>query len=143
MKDLIMSPKDKPFILIARVRVLPGKVEDYLKIAAVVDAEVEKTEPGMLFHNFDADPTDSLQFTWTELYRDDNSLIKHLNNPPVQDYVQKHLELAESIEVEIYGTLDDKTIEYLTLVWGEAGIPFKYLKSTRVGYVRDSILGRD
>tara|TARA_Y100000588_G_scaffold174819_1_gene188876 strand:- start:71 stop:496 length:426 start_codon:yes stop_codon:yes gene_type:complete len=141
MKDLIMSPKDKPFILIARVRVLPGKVEDYLKIAAVVDAEVEKTEPGMLFHNFDADPTDSLQFTWTELYRDDNSLIKHLNNPPVQDYVQKHLELAESIEVEIYGTLDDKTIEYLTLAWGEAGIPFKYFKSTRVGYVRDSILG--
>ncbi|MEC7882590.1 MAG: antibiotic biosynthesis monooxygenase family protein [Verrucomicrobiota bacterium] len=136
-----MSPKDKPFILIARVRVLPGKVEDYLKIAAVVDAEVEKTEPGMLFHNFDADPTDSLQFTWTELYRDNNSLIKHLNNPPVQDYVQKHLELAESIEVEIYGTLDDKTIEYLTLVWGEAGIPFKYFKSTRVGYVRDSILG--
>ncbi len=136
-----MSPKDKPFILIARVRVLPGKVEDYLKIAAVVDAEVEKTEPGMLFHNFDADPTDSLQFTWTELYRDDNSLIKHLNNPPVQDYVQKHLELAESIEVEIYGTLDDKTIEYLTLAWGEAGIPFKYFKSTRVGYVRDSILG--
>ena len=131
MKDLIMSPKDKPFILIARVRVLPGKVEDYLKIAAVVDAEVEKTEPGMLFHNFDADPTDSLQFTWTELYRDDNSLIKHLNNPPVQDYVQKHLELAESIEVEIYGTLDDKTIEYLTLAWGEAGIPFKYFKSTR------------
>ena len=117
MKDLIMSPKDKPFILIARVRVLPGKVEDYLKIAAVVDAEVEKTEPGMLFHNFDADPTDSLQFSWTELYRDDNSLIKHLNNPPVQDYVQKHLELAESIEVEIYGTLDDKTIEYLTLAW--------------------------
>jgi len=141
MKDLIMSPKDKPFILIARVRVLPGKVEDYLKIAAVVDAEVEKTEPGMLFHNFDADPTDSLQFTWTELYRDNNSLIKHLNNPPVQDYVQKHLELAESIEVEIYGTLDDKTIEYLTLAWGEAGIPFKYFKSTRVGYVRDSILG--
>lgn len=141
MKDLIMSPKDKPFILIARVRVLSGKVEDYLKIAAVVDAEVEKTEPGMLFHNFDADPTDSLQFTWTELYRDDNSLIKHLNNPPVQDYVQKHLELAESIEVEIYGTLDDKTIEYLTLAWGEAGIPFKYFKSTRVGYVRDSILG--
>ena len=136
-----MSPKDKPFILIARVRVLPGKVEDYLKIAAVVDAEVEKTEPGMLFHNFDADPTDSLQFTWTELYRDDNSLIKHLNNPPVQDYVQKHLELAESIEVEIYGTLDDKTIEYLTLAWGEARIPFKYFKSTRVGYVRDSILG--
>ena len=134
-----MSPKDKPFILIARVRVMPGKVEDYLKIAELVDAEVEKTEPGMLFHNFDADPTDPSQFTWTELYKDDASLINHLNNPPVQDYVAKHLELAESLEVEIYGTLDDETAEYLNAVWGDAGIPFKYFKSTKVGYVRDSI----
>jgi len=134
-----MNPKDKPFILIARVRVMPGKVEDYLKIAELVDAEVEKTEPGMLFHNFDADPTDPLKFTWTELYKDDESLINHLNNPPVQDYVAKHLELAESLEVEIYGTLDDKTVEYLKTAWGDAGIQFKYFKSTRVGYIRDSI----
>ena len=134
-----MSPKDKPFILIARVRVMPGKVEDYLKIAELVDAEVEKTEPGMLFHNFDADPTDPSQFTWTELYKDDASLINHLNNPPVQDYLAKHLELAESLEVEIYGTLDDETAEYLNAAWGDAGIPFKYFKSTKVGYVRDSI----
>ena len=137
-----MNPKDKPFILIARVRVKSGKVEDYLKIAELVDAEVEKTEPGMLLHNFDSDPTDPLQFTWTELYKDDESLINHLNNPPVQDYVAKHLELAESLEVEIYGTLDDKTVEYLTVAWGEAGIPFKYFKSTRVGYIRDSIVVR-
>ena len=135
-----MNPKDKPFILIARVRVKSGKVEDYLKIAELVDAEVEKTEPGMLLHNFDSDPTDPLQFTWTELYKDDESIINHLNNPPVQDYVAKHLELAESLEVEIYGTLDDKTVEYLTVAWGEAGIPFKYFKSTRVGYIRDSIV---
>jgi quinol monooxygenase YgiN len=134
-----MSPKDKPFILIARVRVMPGKVEDYLKIAELVDVDVEKTEPGMLFHNFDADPTDPSQFTWTELYKDDVSLINHLNNPPVQDYLVKHLELAESLEVEIYGTLDDETAEYLNAAWGDAGIPFKYFKSTKVGYVRDSI----
>ena len=118
---------------------MPGKVEDYLKIAELVDVEVEKTEPGMLFHNFDADPTDPSQFTWTELYKDDVSLINHLNNPPVQDYLAKHLELAESLEVEIYGTLDDETAEYLTAAWGDAGIPFKYFKSTKVGYVRDSI----
>jgi quinol monooxygenase YgiN len=134
-----MSPKDKPFILIARVRVMPGKVEDYLEIAELVDAEVEKTEPGMLFHNFDADPTDPSQFTWTELYKDDASLINHLNNPPVQDYLAKHLKLAESLEVEIYGTLDDETAEYLNAAWGDAGIPFKYFKSTKVGYIRDSI----
>jgi hypothetical protein len=47
--------------------------------------------------------------------------------------------LAESLEVEIYGTLDDETAEYLKAAWGDAGIPFKYFKSTKVGYIRDSI----
>ena len=57
----------------------------------------------------------------------------------MQDYLVKHLELAESLEVEIYGTLDDETAEYLKAAWGDAGIPFKYFKSTKVGYIRDSI----
>ena len=93
-----------------------------------------------LFHNFDADPSDSHKFTWTELYRNDAALLNHLNNPPVQDYVQKHMEIAESLEVEIYGTLSDETFNFLTDAWNEAGIPFKYFKTTRVGFVRDSIL---
>ena len=42
-------------------------VDEYLKIASEVDNAVEHTEPGMLFHNFDADPTDPLSFTWTEI----------------------------------------------------------------------------
>jgi len=133
-----MNPKNSPFVLIARVRVSPGKVDDYLAIAAEADAAVEKTEPGMLMHNFDADPDDPLQFTWTEIYRDDESLIAHINNPPVQEYGKKHLELAESIEVEIYGTLTDETVDYLTRTWDEAGIPFKYFRTTDVGYHRES-----
>ena len=133
-----MNPKHSPFVLIARVRVSPGKVDDYLAIAAEADSAVKETEPGMLMHNFDADPDDPLQFTWTEIYRDDESLIAHINNPPVQEYGKKHLELAESIEVEIYGTLAKETVDYLDRVWGEAGIPFKYFKSTDVGYHRNS-----
>ena len=135
-----MDPKNTPFVLIARVRVSPGKVDDYLSIAAKADSAVKETEPGMLMHNFDADPDDPLQFTWTEIYRNDESLIAHLNNPPVQEYGKKHLELAESIEVEIYGTLADETVKFLTRTWAESGIPFKYFKTTRVGFVRDSIL---
>jgi hypothetical protein len=54
---------DNPFILIARVQVKKGMVEEYLRIAEAVDNAVEKTEPGMLFHNFDADPDDPLAFT--------------------------------------------------------------------------------
>ena len=94
----------------------------------------------MLFHNFDADPTDPTKFTWTELYKNDAALINHLNNPPVQEYIAKHLEIAESLEVEIYGTLSEETNNFLTEAWNEAGIPFKYFKTTRVGFVRDSIV---
>ena len=137
-KVITMNPKNSPFVLIARVRVSPGKVDDYLTIAAEADSAVKETEPGMLMHNFDADPDDPLQFTWTEIYRDDESLIAHINNPPVQEYGKKHLKLAESIEVEIYGTLADETVDYLNRTWGEAGIPFKYFKTTDVGYHRGS-----
>lgn len=52
--------KNKPFVLIARIHVKPGNIDQYLEIAAKVDAEVENSEPGMLFHNFDADPSDPL-----------------------------------------------------------------------------------
>ena len=51
-----MDVKETPFVLIARVKVKPGEVENYLKIAEEVDKAVEKSEPGMLFHNFDSDP---------------------------------------------------------------------------------------
>ena len=65
----------------------------------------------------------------------------YINNPPVGEYVEKHLELAESIEIEIYGQLADDTIDILTQAWGEANIPFKLFKTTRVGYFRQSIFG--
>ena len=52
-----MDVKETPFVLIARVKVKPGEVENYLKIAEEVDKAVEISEPGMLFHNLDADPS--------------------------------------------------------------------------------------
>ena len=48
-----MEIRETPFVLIARVMVKSGKVEEYMKIASTVDEAVEKTEPGMLFHHFD------------------------------------------------------------------------------------------
>ena len=51
-----MEIRETPFVLIARVMVKSGKVEEYMKIASTVDKAVEKTEPGMLFHHFDSDP---------------------------------------------------------------------------------------
>ena len=55
-----------PFVLLARITVKKGCVEDYLRIAAAADVAVEKSEPGMLLHSFDADPDDDHKFVWTE-----------------------------------------------------------------------------
>ena len=101
--------KSKPFVLIARIHVKPGSVDQYLEIAAKVDSEVENSEPGMLFHNFDADPADSLSFTWTEVYKNDDALIAHINNPPVQRYVEQHAKLGDGFEIEIYGKLEKES----------------------------------
>ena len=127
--------ENKPFVLIARIHVKPGNVDQYLQIAAKVDAEVENSEPGMLFHNFDAAPSAPLSFTWTEVYKNDAALIAHINNPPVQGYVEQHAELGDGFEIEIYGELGEEAIEAVKAL----GVPFKHFVTTDVGYVRQSI----
>ena len=122
-----------PFLLIARIHVKDGMVEQYLDIANEVDNAVELSEPGMLFHNFDADPDDPLAFTWTEVYSNSKAFIKHDANPPVQEYVTKHAELADGFTIEIYGNVSQDVIEAINRL----GIPLKHFKTTRVGYVRE------
>ena len=51
-----MDNGTNPFILLAKVTVKDDKVDNYLEIAKEVDQAVEKSEEGMLFHNFDRDP---------------------------------------------------------------------------------------
>ena len=131
-EDLSMDGQN-PFILIARIQVKAGMVEEYLEIADEVDKAVELSEPGMLFHNFDADPDDPLAFTWTEVYSNSNAFIKHDANPPVQEYVVKHAELADGFTIEIYGDVSKEVIETINRL----GIPLKHFKTTRVGYVRE------
>ena len=94
-----------PFVLLARITVKKGCVEDYLKIAAAADVAVEKSEPGMLFHSFDADPDDDHKFVWTEIFRSSDDFIAHIENPPVQDYVEKHGEIANELSIEVYLSL--------------------------------------
>ena len=123
-----------PFVMIARLTVKPGMVEEYLKIADDVDKITDQKEPGMLFHNFDADPDNPLGFNWTEVYSNSEALVIHLTADYALDYVGKHNELADSFSIEIYGNLSDEAIkEVLNL-----GLPFKHFKTTRVGYVRES-----
>ena len=124
---------DTPFVLIARIQVKDGMVEEYLEIADEVDNAVELSEPGMLFHNFDADPDDPLAFTWTEVYTNSEAFIKHDANPPVQEYITKHAELADGFTIEIYGNVSQNVINTINRL----GVPFKHFKTTKVGYVRE------
>lgn len=128
-----------PFILIARIRVKDGKINDYLKIASEVDNSVKRTEPDMLIHTFDQDPHDQNEFTWTEVYRNSSAMIKHINNPPVKSYVLKHEELAEKFEIEVYGNLTQETIEAIN----KLNVPFKHFKTTSVGYFREDIFSNN
>ena len=121
-----------PFVILARVTVKEGMVNDYLAIAAEADRVVKETEEGMLFHNFDVDPNDPNKFVWTELYRKSEDFLFHADNPPVQEYVQKHSQLATHFSIEIYGNVSQAVIEKINFL----EIPLKHFATTSVGYVR-------
>ena len=77
-----------PFVLIARIQVKEGMVDECLDLAEAADKVVEASEPGMLFHNFDSDPDDPLGFTWTEVYKNSEALLSQASNPPVMEYME-------------------------------------------------------
>ena len=131
-EDSLKESGKNPFILIARIQVKEGMVDEYLEIADTVDNAVEASEPGMLFHNFDSDPEDPLAFTWTEVYSNSKAFIKHDANPPVQEYVTKHAELADGFTIEVYGNVSQEVIDTINRL----GIPLKHFKTTKVCYVR-------
>ena len=131
-EDSLKESGKNPFILIARIQVKEGMIDEYLEIANSVDNAVEASEPGMLFHNFDSDPEDPLAFTWTEVYSNSKAFIKHDANPPVQEYVTKHAELADGFTIEVYGNVSQEVIDTINRL----GIPLKHFKTTKVGYVR-------
>ena len=127
-----MTDSENPFVLLARITVKEGMVDEYLEIAEAADKAVEETEEGMLFHNFDRDPDDPHKFVWTEVYRKSKDFLFHVDNPPVQDYVAKHSDLATHFSIEIYGNVSQAVIDRIKSL----GIPLKHFATTSVGYVR-------
>ena len=59
--------KSTPFMLLARIHVKPGCVDQYLELARVTDEAVQASEPGMIHHTFDQDPEDPQAFLWSEV----------------------------------------------------------------------------
>ena len=126
-----MDYQHNPFVLIARITVKEGKVGEYMAIANDADNAVKKSEPGMLLHTFDADPNDKHKFVWTEVYRKSADFLFHADNPPVQDYVNKHADLADHFSIEIYGNVSCAVLDKIE----KLGIPLSHFKTTSVGYV--------
>ena len=120
-----------PFMLLARIHVKPGCVDQYLELARVTDMAVQSSEPGMLHHTFDQDPEDPQAFVWSEVYANDEAFATHVSNPPVQEYLQKHAELGDRFSIEVYGTVGDDCRKLME----SFGLPLKIYPS-KLGYSR-------
>ena len=123
--------KTSPFMLLARIHVKPGCVDQYLELARETDAAVQASEPGMLHHTFDQDPEDPQAFVWSEVYANDAAFAAHVSNPPVQEYLEKHAELGDGFSIEVYGTVGEEC----RLRMESFGLPLKIF-GTKLGYSR-------
>lgn len=123
---------DKPFVLIARLHAVPNAAAEVLRLSKAADQAVKASEPGMLIHTFDQDPSDPSGFVWTEVYADSAALIFHLQNPPLQKYLSDVSPLLDSFTVELYGDVSARAVNMLR----STGTPTAHYK-TQFGYVRD------
>ena len=120
------------FVLIARLHALPNEADAVFLLSEAADKAVKASEPGMLLHTFDQDPSDPLGFVWTEVYANSAALIFHLENPPLQKYLADVSPLLDSFTVELYGEVSAEAINMLR----STGTPTSHFQS-KFGYVRD------
>ena len=128
---MTMFDQSTPFLLLARIHVKPGCVDQYLELTRITDMAVQSSEPGMLHHTFDQDPDDPQAFVWSEVYANDDAFTAHVSNPPVQEYLQKHAELGDGFRIEVYGTVGDDCKKLME----SFGLPLKIYPS-KLGYSR-------
>jgi len=114
-----------PFIVITRITTNDGK----RWVAKTIADVVKQSEPGMLHHTFEADPTDGTKFVWTQVYQNDAAFVKHLKNESTGEYLSKHGEIGKNYTVEIYGTVGPD----LTGALKRSGFPVKFYNS-KLGY---------
>ena len=102
-----------------------------MEIVEEVDKAVEKTEKGMFFSSFYHDPDDQHKFVWTEVNIKSDDFLFYADNP-VQEYIEKHAELATHFSIEIYGNVSNEVIETIN----SREISLKHFTSTFIGYIR-------
>ena len=128
--SLVAGPS--PFVLIARLHALPDAAEEVVALSRAVDAQVERGEPGMLLHTFDADPDDALGFVWTEVYADSDALLFHLNNADLGAYLEAVSPYLDGFTIEIYGAVAEEAVAALRAT-GNSVTHYANV----LGYIRD------
>jgi quinol monooxygenase YgiN len=125
----------RPFFLFARIKVKPGKVDEYFKLAEIADIGIGETEPGMLFHTFNQDPNDPSTFCWSEVYANDDAFLFHGGNKGLLDYVTAQLLLTEGWTIDVYGSMKEDTKKALNAF----GFPTQYHELAPVSYYGPSL----
>jgi quinol monooxygenase YgiN len=123
---------NKPFVLIARLHAMEDQAAKVVDLSRHADERVEASEPGMLLHTFDSDPSDPRGFVWTEVYADSAALIFHLENPDLIAYLEEVSPLLDSFTVELYGDVSEEAVAQLKAT----GTPTTHYQ-TVLGYIRD------
>eukprot|EP00966_Prymnesium_polylepis_P041209 956007-Prymnesium_polylepis.1 len=93
-----------PIISIGRLLVKRDNVSQYLAEANIAMNVIEQTEPGMLWHTFDRDPTNETKFQWSS-FLENEALLEHMLNPALGPYITAHGELGVGgFDLHVYGT---------------------------------------
>jgi|TARA_B100001059_G_C17527243_1_gene423760 quinol monooxygenase YgiN len=125
------SPSPSAFIVLARIRIKAGCVDDYIAMSKATDDLVQQHESGTAHHVFVSDPQDPLSFTWAEAFVNDEAFLEHLNAPHIAKYFKEHERLGESFSLEFYGTIGEPSLKAMQ----SSGLSFTVFE-TACGFTR-------
>ena len=125
------SPSPTAFIVLARIRIKAGCVDDYISMSKATDDLVQQNESGTAHHVFVADPNDPLLFTWAEAFVNDEAFLEHLNAPHIANYFKEHERLGEDFSLEFYGSIGEASLKAME----QSGITFTVYE-TACGFSR-------
>ena len=125
------SPSPTAFIVLARIRIKAGCVDDYISMSKATDDLVQQNESGTAHHVFVSDPNDPLLFTWAEAFVNDEAFLEHLNAPHIANYFKEHERLGEAFSLEFYGSIGEPSLKAME----QSGITFTVYE-TACGFSR-------
>ena len=125
------TPSPAAFIVLARIRIKPGCVDDYISMSKSTDDLVQQNESGTAHHVFVSDPSDPLSFTWAEAFVNDAAFLEHLNAPHIANYFKEHERLGDAFSLEFYGSIGEASLKAME----QSGISFTVYE-TACGFSR-------